>query len=58
MQEDCAVCGTSVPFSVTTHVMVNPAGEAPVRDYYVCDGCYEAHIEGLFAAPEDEGSEE
>ena len=57
MQEDCAVCGTTVPFKVTTHVLVNPAGDEPVRDYYVCDGCYGAHLEGLFTAT-DEASEE
>ena len=57
MQEDCAVCGTTVPFSVTTHVMLNPAGDEPVSDYYVCNGCYEAHLEGLFAAPEADSEE-
>ncbi|NIS29236.1 MAG: hypothetical protein GWN07_03705 [Actinobacteria bacterium] len=57
MEEDCAVCGTTVPFSVTTHVMLNPAGDAPVSDYYVCNGCYEAHLEGLFDEPDDESEE-
>ncbi|MDZ7701566.1 MAG: hypothetical protein U5J98_05575 [Halobacteriales archaeon] len=56
MQEDCGVCGTRVPFSVTTHVILNPAAEEGVRDGYVCGDCYEAHFAGLFAG--DEASEE
>lgn len=54
MQEDCAVCGTRVPFSVTTHVMLNPSGEEGVRDYYVCADCFEAHLEGLFPHDDEE----
>lgn len=48
MQEDCAICGKTVPFSVTTHVMLNPSSEEGVSDCYVCQDCYEAHLEGLF----------
>lgn len=51
VQEDCDVCGTTVPLSVTTHVILNPSGDEGVRDYYVCKDCYEAHFEGLFAEP-------
>ena len=58
MQEDCAVCGTTVPFSVTTHVMLNPADEEGVRDYYVCKDCYEAHLAGLFEAADEDGVDE
>lgn len=48
MEEDCAICGKTVPFSVTTHVMLNPSSEEGVSDWYVCQDCYEAHLEGLF----------
>lgn len=53
MQEDCGVCGIRVPFSVTTHVILNPSGDEPVRDYYVCMDCYEAHFEELFEDSEE-----
>lgn len=55
MEEDCRICGTTVPFSVTTHVMLNPSGEDGVSDCYVCQNCYEEHLEPLFAVDEDEG---
>lgn len=53
VQEDCDVCGTRVPFSVTTHVILNPSGDDAVRDYYVCMDCYEAHFEELFEETEE-----
>lgn len=53
VQEDCGVCGTRVPFTVTTHVMLNPSDGDGVRDYYVCKDCYEAHFEGLFEDSEE-----
>ena len=56
MQEDCRVCGTTVPYGVTTHVVLNPAAEEGVRDGYVCADCYEAHFAGLFV--DEEASEE
>lgn len=55
MEEDCRICGTTVPFSVTTHVMLNPSGEEGVSDCYVCQRCYEEHLEPLFAADEAGG---
>lgn len=54
MEEDCSICGTTVPFSVTTHVMLNPSGEEGVSDWYVCQSCYEEHLEGLFSTAESE----
>lgn len=52
MNEECGICGTSVPFSVTTHVMLNPSTEEGVADYYVCKRCYEEHLEPLFGVDE------
>jgi len=55
--EECAICGDSVPFATTTHVLVNPKHEDGVADHYVCRPCYDEHLAGLFVALEaDEGS--
>lgn len=60
--EECAICGESVPFATTTHVLVNPKHVEGVADHYVCRPCYDEHLEGLFAAlessAEDEGESE
>ena len=55
--EKCAVCGDSVAFETTTHVLVNPKHEDGVADHYVCRPCYDEHLEGLFAAGEEDGEE-
>lgn len=52
--EECAICGDSVPFATTTHVLVNPKHVEGVADHYVCRPCYDEHLEGLFAAVSDE----
>lgn len=53
MQEDCGVCGTTVPFSLTVHVLVHTNTDEGVLDRYVCRECYEAHLEPLLASGED-----
>jgi hypothetical protein len=52
--EECAICGDSVPFATTTHVLVNPKHVEGVADHYVCRPCYDEHLEGLFVALEAE----
>lgn len=56
--EECAICGDSVPFATTTHVLVNPKHEDGVADHYVCRPCYDEHLEGLFVALESDADEE
>ena len=52
--EECAICGNSVPFDTTTHVLVNPKHEEEIADHYICRPCYVEHLEGLFAAMEED----
>lgn len=52
MQEDCGVCGTTVPFSLTVHVLVHTNTDDGVLDTYVCRECYEEHLEPLIADAE------
>jgi len=49
VQEDCGVCGRTVPYSLTAHVLVHPNTDAGVVDTYICRDCYEAHLDPLFA---------
>ncbi|WP_436929439.1 hypothetical protein [Halosimplex halobium] len=44
--EECAVCGATVPFGASVHVLVNPPDEETF-DRYVCRSCYEAELEPL-----------
>ena len=55
--EECAICGDTVPFATTTHVLVNPKHVEGVADHYVCRPCYDEHLEGLFAALEGDEDE-
>jgi hypothetical protein len=50
--EECAICGDSVPFDTTTHVLLNPTHVDGVADHYVCRPCYDEHLAGLFDAPD------
>lgn len=49
--EQCAICGETVPFSGTVHLLIHTNAEAGVVDYYACRGCYEEHLEPLFGTP-------
>ena len=46
--ERCAVCGDTVPFEATAHVVLNAMHVEGVDDHYVCRACYEEHFEDLF----------
>lgn len=54
--EQCPICGESVPFAATVHVLVNPH-DGDAHDHYVCRDCYEEQIAELFAEG-DEGEPE
>jgi len=56
--EECAICGDSVPFGSTSHILLNPHHVDGVADHYVCRPCYDEHLEGLFAALESDGEDE
>lgn len=49
MTETCGICGETVPFSATVHVLVHTHGEAGVIDRYVCRPCYEEEVAPLLA---------
>jgi len=55
--EECAICGKSVPFGTTTHVLLNPKHCDGVADHYVCRPCYDEHLAGLFATLASEGGD-
>lgn len=38
--EGCVICGATVPFSSTVHVLINTKTEDGVLDYYICEDCY------------------
>ena len=46
--EGCGICGHTVPFSDTVHVLVHTRSDEGVVDYYVCRSCYETDLEPLF----------
>lgn len=46
--EECGVCGQTVPFSGTVHVLVHTRSEEGVVDYYVCQECYEDELAPVF----------
>lgn len=53
MLDTCGVCGSSVPFRHTVHVILNAQDDAGVVDYYVCRSCYEAELAPLFDAGDE-----
>lgn len=52
--EECAICGNTVPFGSTAHVMLNPKHVDGIADHYVCRPCYDEHLDGLFATLEED----
>lgn len=52
--ETCAICGATVPFSITVHLLIHTRSEQGVIDRYVCRPCYEERVEGLFEAQTSE----
>lgn len=52
MTETCGICGDTVPFGDTVHVLVHTKTEAGVVDYYVCRSCYDGDLAPLFTEPE------
>lgn len=46
--ETCAVCGGTVPFAGTVHVLVHPNTDEGPLDHYVCRACYEEELAPLF----------
>lgn len=46
--EDCGICDARVPLDDTAHLLVNPPGDGPVTDHYVCRRCYEDDLAALF----------
>lgn len=56
--EPCQICGATVAFSETVHVLLNARGDDGVVDHYVCRSCYEEHLEPLFpVAVSDDANE-
>ncbi|MFC7141385.1 hypothetical protein ACFQMA_16295 [Halosimplex aquaticum] len=49
MPEECGVCGETVPFGETVHLIVNTQSDAGTFDRYVCRSCYEDELEPLVA---------
>jgi hypothetical protein len=47
--ETCAVCGGTVPFDSTVHLLVHTHDEEGAIDYYVCEDCYETDFAPLVA---------
>ena len=45
--EDCGICGSTVPFSETVHVLVHTRSDQGVVDSYVCRACYEDELESV-----------
>jgi transposase-like protein len=43
--EECDICGETVPFSATVHLIVNTQSDAGTFDRYVCRSCYDAELE-------------
>jgi hypothetical protein len=48
MTEACSVCGATVPFADTVHVLVHTQSETGVVDHYVCRNCYEMELAPRF----------
>jgi hypothetical protein len=46
--EECSVCGNTVQFDSTVHVLVNTKSDRGVMDHYVCRRCYETDLAPLF----------
>lgn len=42
--QDCGVCGQTVAFGDTVHVLVHTKSDEGVLDSYVCRDCYEADL--------------
>lgn len=50
MTETCYLCGETVPFSATVHLIVNTQSDAGTFDRYVCQPCYESELEPVVGA--------
>lgn len=48
LTEECGICGATVPYSNTVHILIHTKSEAGVVDHYICQQCYERDIEELF----------
>jgi len=46
--EECGVCGRTVPFPDTVHILVHTRTDEGVVDYYVCRECYDEALAPVF----------
>jgi len=47
MPEQCGICGETVPFSATVHMMVHTKSDDGVIDQYICRRCYDDRVASL-----------